>query len=243
MFQPRVSTRGPKNDANMHNAPEMRNCQIGASAEIEPHVMLGYRYPGWREPSVIGARARIHSGTVIYADTTIGDRFTCGHNVLIRAECAIGDRVVILHGTTLEGKITIGKGVKIMAHVYIPSRTVIGSMVFIGPGVNFLNALLPMREARVAGVTVGDHVMIGGGVTIGPGVTIGDNVFVGAGAVVMQDIPANSLAYGVPAQFRPLPGKFGKGNDPKQLFEGLDLWDNRPADSSWQEEEYSGKLI
>lgn len=226
----------------MQNAEEMRNCRTGAGAEIEPNVMLGYRYPGWREPLVIGKGARIHSGTIVYADTVIGDRFTCGHNVLIRAECEIGDRVVILHGTTLEGRIKIGKGVKIMAHVYIPSRTVIGSMVFIGPGVNFLNAMLPMREAGVAGATIGNHVAIGGGVTIGPGVTIGDNVFVGAGAVVMQDVPANSLAYGVPAQFRPLPEKFGDRNDPKQIFEGLDLWDNRPSDASWQAEAYPGKL-
>ncbi|WP_218132942.1 acyltransferase [Dyadobacter soli] len=221
----------------------MRNCQIGAGAEIEPNVMLGYQYPGWQKPLVIGHRPRIHSGTTIYADTVIGHRFTCGHNVLIRAECEIGDRVVILHGSTLEGRIKIGKGVKIMAHVYIPSRTVIGSMVFIGPGVNILNATLPMREAGIAGAIIGNHVVIGGGATIGPGVTIGDNVFVGAGAVVMQDIPANSLAYGVPAKFRPLPEKFGNRNDSKQIFEGLDLWDNRPADGSWQQEDYPGKLF
>jgi len=219
----------------------MRNCELGEGAEIEPNVMLGYQYPGHRSPLKLGKKARIHSGTVIYADTIVGDHFTCGHNVTIRAECEIGDRVVILHGTTLEGKLTIGKGVKIMAHVYIPSRTNIGSMVFIGPGVNFLNAMMPMRESGVVGATIGDHVVIGGGVTIGPGVTIGENSFIGSGSVVMKDIPANSLAYGVPAKFRPLPEKFGKGNDPKQIFNGLDLWDNRPGDLSWENEEYSGK--
>lgn len=216
----------------------MRNVEIGRNAEIGPNVMLGYEYPGWRKPLVLGDHARIHSGSVIYADTVIGSRFTCGHNVLIRAECEIGDRVVILHGSTLEGKLKIGKGVKIMAHVYIPSRTTIGSMVFIGPGVNFLNAMMPMREPVVAGATIGNHVVIGGGVTIGPGVSIGDNAFIAAGAVVMQDIPAHSLAYGVPAKYRPLPEKFGKGNDAKQIFTGLDLWDNRPADDSWLNEPY-----
>lgn len=225
----------------MENAIEMRNCLIGEGAEIEPNVMLGYRYPGCNAPLKLGRKARIHSGTVIYADTVIGDHFTCGHHVTIRAECQIGDRVVILHGCTLEGKLTIGKGVKIMAHVYIPSRTTIGNMVFIGPGVTFLNATLPMREPVVAGATIADNVVIGGGVTIGPGVSIGENVFVGAGSVVLQDIPANSLAYGVPAKFRPLPEKFGKGNDPNQIFNGLDLWDNRQADESWQQEDYPGK--
>ena len=215
--------------------------EIGPGAEIAPNVLLGYRYPGCRAPTRIGEKARIHSGTVIYADTVIGKRFTCGHNVTIRAECEIGDRVVILHGCTLEGRLKIGKGVKLMAHIYIPSATTIGSMVFVGPGTTFLNARFPMRQAVVKGATVGDHVVIGGGVTIGPGVTIGDNVFVGAGATVLTDIPANSLAYGTPAVFKPLPEKFGRRNDPKQVFCGLDLWDNRPADMSWQQEDYPGK--
>jgi acetyltransferase-like isoleucine patch superfamily enzyme len=215
--------------------------EIGADAEIAPNVTLGYRYPGCKSPTRIGAKARIHSGTVIYADTVIGQRFTCGHNVTIRAECDIGDRVVILHGCTLEGRLKLGKGVKLMAHIYIPSRTTIGSMVFVGPGTTFLNARFPMREAVVCGATVGNNVVIGGGVTIGPGVVIGDNVFIGAGATVLNDIPANSLAYGTPARFKPLPDKFGKKNDPKQIFCGLDLWDNRPADMTWQYEDYFGK--
>ena len=33
-----------------------------------------------------------------------------------------------------------------------------------------------------------------------PGVTIGDNVVIGAGAIVVRDIPDNSVAVGVPAK-------------------------------------------
>lgn len=224
------------------NPPELPFYEIGDGAEIAPNVMLGYRYPGCRLPAKIGGKARIHSGSVIYADTVIGDRFTCGHNVTIRAECVIGDRVVILHGCTLEGRLRIGKGVKIMAHVYIPSSTVIGDMVFVGPGTTFLNARYPMREAAAAkGATIGNHVVIGGGVTVGPGVVIGDNVFIGAGATVLKDIPANSLAYGSPARSKPLAEKFGRRNEPRQIFCGLDLWDNRPTDGTWQDEDFPGR--
>lgn len=225
----------------MDNYSDMRNCHIGAGSEIAPNVILGYYYRGWSKPARIGMNSRIHSGTVIYADTAIGNRFTCGHNVTIRAECEISDRVVILHGCTLEGKIIIGKGVKIMAHVYIPSRTVIGDMTFIGPGVTILNARIPMREQGISGVTIGNNVVIGGGSTIGPGVTIGDNVFIGAGALVLKDIPSNSLAYGSPSIHKPLPGKFGKMNDPKQIFTGLDLWNNVPDDGTWLDEDFFGK--
>jgi len=97
--------------------------EVGAGAQIDPDVVLGYRYPGCSTPTRIGKQAIIRSGTVIYADTTIGDRFSCGHQVLIRAHCTIGDRVVVHHKCTLEGRLQIGNGVKIMAHVYIPSTT------------------------------------------------------------------------------------------------------------------------
>ena len=121
--------------------------ELGDHAQIDPGVVLGYRYPGDSRPTRIGDYAIIRSGTVIYANTTIGRRFSCGHQVLIRAEVTLGDRVVIHHKCTLEGRIRIGSGVKIMAHVYIPSTTEIGNLVFVGPGTTFLNDRYPMRRA------------------------------------------------------------------------------------------------
>ena len=200
--------------------------KLGAGANIAPDVMLGYRYRDAQNPACIGDSALIHSGTVIYADTVIGHHFTAGHHVTVRAHCYLGDYVVILHGSTLEGNIRIGSGVKIMAHVYIPSTTIIGNMVFIGPGATFLNAMLPMRKPGLAGITIGNDVVIGGGVTILPGVSIGNNSFIGAGAVVTKNIPDNSLAYGNPAKYKPLPADFGNRNDPDQIFNGRDLWNN-----------------
>jgi acetyltransferase-like isoleucine patch superfamily enzyme len=209
--------------------------EIGQHAQIDEGVMLGYRYPGDSRPLRIGDYAIIRSGTVVYANTTIGHRFQCGHHVLIRAEVTIGDRCVVHHKCTLEGRIRIGNGVKIMAHVYIPSTTVIGSMVFIGPGTTFLNDKYPMRRAApVQGARIDDHVTIGGGATICPGVSIGRNVFIGAGSVVNKDVPPNTLAYGVPARHFPLPEDMGEGNLPDLLLPQTDLWGSQ-RDDSWRE--------
>ncbi|MFC6177015.1 maltose acetyltransferase domain-containing protein [Companilactobacillus huachuanensis] len=49
-------------------------------------------------------------------------------------------------------------------------------------------------------ITVGNDVWIGGNVTVIAGVHIGNNVIVAAGAVVVKDVPDNSIVGGVPAK-------------------------------------------
>lgn len=210
--------------------------ELGRHAQVDPGVVLGYRYPGDSQPTRIGNYAIIRSGSIIYANTTIGHRFQCGHQVLIRGEVTIGNRCVVHHKCTLEGRIRLGHGVKIMAHVYLPSTTVVGNMVFIGPGTTFLNDKYPMRRAApVSGARIEDHVTIGGGVTICPGVTIGRNSVIGAGSLVNKDVPPNTLAYGVPARHHPLPADLGPGNLPELLLPQTDLF-GAQRDDSWRNE-------
>jgi serine O-acetyltransferase len=57
-------------------------------------------------------------------------------------------------------------------------------------------------EEPVAPV-IGNNVDIGAGAKILGPITIGDNVLIGANAVVITDVPANSIAVGVPAKIKP----------------------------------------
>jgi maltose O-acetyltransferase len=94
----------------------------------------------------------------------------------------------------------------------------IGARVLIGPAVQVVTAMHPLRVAErrtpaadvaagsaawrtmTAPVTIGDDVWLGGGVVVLPGVTIGDRSTVAAGAVVTRDVPPDSLAVGSPAR-------------------------------------------
>ena len=49
-------------------------------------------------------------------------------------------------------------------------------------------------------ITIGEGVWIGANATICGGVHIGDHSVIGAGAVVLKDVPADSVVAGVPAR-------------------------------------------
>jgi len=82
----------------------------------------------------------------------------------------------------------------------------IGNDVMIGPKVNLVSAGHPTEPAQRRNgivkqpIAIGNNVWIGAAATILPGVTIGENAVVAAGAVVSRDVPANTIAAGVPAR-------------------------------------------
>jgi len=88
----------------------------------------------------------------------------------------------------------------------------VGDDVLLGPRVSvYTTNHAADPDERAAGacyarpVTIGDKVWIGGGTTVNPGVTIGAGSIVGSGSVVTRDVPAGTIAAGVPARvLRPI---------------------------------------
>ena len=85
------------------------------------------------------------------------------------------------------------------------ARIIIGDHVFIGPYCGFYTATHPLEYKRrnqglekALPITIGNNCWLGANVSIMPGVTIGEGCVIGAGSVVTKDIPAYSLAAGVP---------------------------------------------
>ncbi|MDE2164097.1 MAG: sugar O-acetyltransferase [Alphaproteobacteria bacterium] len=111
--------------------------------------------------------------------------FYCDYGIHIHA----GEKVFINFGCVIldGGKVTIGANTRI------------------APGVHIYTAQHPLEAAErlvwedCRPVAIGENCWIGGHVTICPGVTIGDRCVIGAGAVVVKDIPPDTLAVGNPA--------------------------------------------
>jgi acetyltransferase-like isoleucine patch superfamily enzyme len=89
------------------------------------------------------------------------------------------------------GGLTIGDDVRIGSHCAILSSTH-----------RFESTVVTIREQGVerCETIVENNVWMGHGCTILGGVRIGSGAVIGAGAVVTRDVPAGSIATGIPAQ-------------------------------------------
>lgn len=187
--------------------------QIGKNVRIFDPVFLGFP-PKYHLDScefvgcIIGDNGILRPGTTIYADVSIGDSFSSGHNVFIREQTTIGINVSLGTSVVIEGYSNIGNYVNIQSLAYIPSKTIIGSHVFIGPNSVLTNDRYPPQGgSHLEGPVIDDYASIGANVTILPGIHIGKGSLIAAGSVVTKDVPPKKLAIGSPAKMRELPAR------------------------------------
>lgn len=125
--------------------------------------------------------------------------------------CYVGDETRIGAFVEIQAGARIGKKCKISSHSFICEGVEIEDGVFIGHGVMFTNDTYPRAlnpDGSIMGgddwelerSTVGKGASIGSNATILPGVRIGENAMIAAGAVVVSDVPANTVVAGVPCK-------------------------------------------
>ncbi|MCD6379361.1 N-acetyltransferase [bacterium] len=181
------------------------NIQIGKGILSDINVIIGYLSlrSGVSDKLIIGDGARVRSGTVIYAGSSIGKGLETGHNVVIREQNEIGNNFSIWNNSVIDYGCTIGNGVKIHCNIYVAQFTVVEDGVFMAPGVTISNDIhpgCPESNECMRGPILKKGCRLGVNVTVVPYVTIGEETLIGAGSVVTKDIPAGVLAYGNPAR-------------------------------------------
>lgn len=105
--------------------------------------------------------------------------------------------IQMVTGIELPCETTIGRRFRIdhFSDIIISGDVVIGDDVIVRNGVT-----IGLRRTKERGSPViGNRVDIGAGAKILGPISIGDDVVIGANAVVITDVPKNSLAVGVPA--------------------------------------------
>lgn len=139
-------------------------------------VMVVYRFGRWRY--TIGPRAVRMPFSFLYKVLFVIVQMLTG--VELPCEVAIGRRFRIEH----------------VGAIVIHGDTVFGDDVIIRQGVT----TGVRNTGRQAAPKFGSRVDIGAGAKILGAITIGDDVVIGANAVVIEDVPSNAIAVGVPAR-------------------------------------------
>jgi serine O-acetyltransferase len=108
----------------------------------------------------------------------------------------------VFFGIYIGSHVKIGRRLTIehFGSIVLHSKAIIGDDVIIRQGVTIGNKTL---DAPNEAPSIGSRVSIGAGAKILGGITIGDDVQIGANAVVITDVPSNSIAVGVPAVVKP----------------------------------------
>lgn len=160
-------------------------CVFGRGADLR----LGFE-TARRGVLELGPRCRLEAGVVLHP---YGGSIRLGHDVYLgpgtvvygHGGVEIGDEcLVAMHCRILSSEHELAPaGVAVRSRPDIPKATRLGRDVWLGAGVTVLG-----------------------------GVTIGDGCVVGAGAVVSRDLPAHSIAVGVPAR---VVGQRPPGDTPK----------------------------
>lgn len=162
-------------------------CQLGEEVNLFPNVTL---YPR----TEVGARVRIHSGTVIGSDGFGYVQEAGVHlkvpqigSVIIREDVEIGANVAIDRGAL--GPTIIGRGTKVDNLVQIAHNVVIGEHCLV------------VSQVGIAGSSkLGNYVILAGQVGIAGHLKIGNRVSVAAQSGVMHNIPDGEKWLWSPAQ-------------------------------------------
>ncbi len=116
---------------------------------------------------------------------------------IIRDQVEIGKNAVIMMGASINIGSVIGEGTMIDMNVVLGGRATVGKNCHIGAGAVLAGVIEPPSAKPVV---VEDNVVVGANAVILEGVTVGQGSVVAAGAIVTEDVPANTVVAGTPAR-------------------------------------------
>jgi UDP-3-O-[3-hydroxymyristoyl] glucosamine N-acyltransferase len=199
------------------------SAQLDADVDVHPGATIG-------DGVTIGTGSTIHAGVRIMADCQIGEKVTIFPNAVLYENTIVGPRSVIHAGAVLgaygfgyvevDGKhqlsaqlgyVELGADVEVGAcstidrGTYGPTvvgeGTKIDNQVMIGHNCRIGRHNMLCSQVGIAGsTTTGEYVVMAGQVGVRDHVHIGDRAVLGAKAGVPNDVPADTMVFGIPAR-------------------------------------------
>ncbi len=142
-------------------------------------VMFPYRFGRWR----YGVKPRVLKAPLSFIYKLMRTTAQVLTGIDLPCEVQVGRRFRIDHfgGVIISGDVVMGDDVLVRNNVTIGLQ----------------------RRDEPGSPVIGNRVEIGAGAKILGKIHIGDDVLIGANAVVIRDVPSNSIAVGVPARILP----------------------------------------
>ena len=116
---------------------------------------------------------------------------------ILRDQVSIGKNAVVMMGAVLNIGAVVGEGSMIDMGAILGGRATVGKNCHIGAGAVLAGVIEP---ASAVPVVVEDGVLIGANAVVIEGVRVGKNAVVAAGAVVIEDVPEDTVVAGCPAR-------------------------------------------
>lgn len=110
-------------------------------------------------------------------------------NALIGPNCVVGEGCILCAGAVLTADVRVGNFVTINIHSGVGHDAIIDDGCTLSPHVDI-----------TGGVQLGKGVFLGSHATVLPKVKVGDFAKIGAGSVVIRNVPAHGVVFGVPAK-------------------------------------------
>lgn len=183
------------------------NVHIGAGTFIGAQCILGERLFDYLKnrhyenpPLQIGKESVIRSGTIIYADCSMGDNFHTGHRVVIREKSYFGNNCGFGTLSQSDGSIKVGNNCRFHNNVFIATFTTIEDDVHFYPMVCTVDSLHPPCQKGRQGPYFEKGVIVGARALVLPRVRIGTGSVIAGGSVVTADAAPYSVLVGSPAR-------------------------------------------
>jgi bifunctional UDP-N-acetylglucosamine pyrophosphorylase/glucosamine-1-phosphate N-acetyltransferase len=191
LIDPMTTYIGPKVDIGQDtviypNTHLRGETVIGDGCEIGPNSLL--------ENTQVGNHCRV--SVSVLEEAVMDDNSDVGPFSHLRKGAHVGEGAHVGNFGEIKNS-TLGRGVK-MGHVSYLGDAIIGEDVNIGAGTITCN----FDGQRKHQTEIGDEAFIGSGSMLVAPLCIGPRAKTGAGSVVTRDLPADTLAYGVPARPR-----------------------------------------